>query len=190
MAQTGTVIPAGLNLRETPGGTVIKVLPQGTTVEILEDQGNFLKVTALGETGFVAAHLINRGGTGTGTGSFHFDGNKAVAPDGTVFGKNTCWESSTTETRRSSILFRPIRPRSLIFHPRACASCRQSQSTKGNWKRLIPGTTHFSRLAAFSGPSAPRMEPASSRAWSITLSKPIPRRSINCWGNSDLTLPR
>lgn len=85
MAQTGTVIPQGLNLRETPGGTVIKVLPQGTTVEILEDQGNFLKVTALGETGFVAAHLINR--SGAGTGSFHFQGNKAVAPDGTVFGQ-------------------------------------------------------------------------------------------------------
>jgi len=85
MAQTGTVIPQGLNLRETPGGTIIIVLPQGTTVEILEDQGNFLKVSALGETGFVAAQFIRRDGSGGGT--FHFEGNKAVAPDGTVFGK-------------------------------------------------------------------------------------------------------
>jgi hypothetical protein len=87
MAQTGTVIPDGLNLRETPGGTKIIVLPQGTTVEILEDQGNFLKVNALGETGFVAAQFIKRDTAGTGTGSFHFQGNKAVAPDGTVFGQ-------------------------------------------------------------------------------------------------------
>ncbi len=41
MAQTGTVIPQGLNLRATPGDTVIAVLPQGTSVEILEDQGDF-----------------------------------------------------------------------------------------------------------------------------------------------------
>ena len=88
MAQ-GTVIPGGLNLRETPGGTIIVVLPQGTPVEILEDQGNFLKVNALGQTGFVAAQHIQRNGGGgaVGGGSFHFEGNKAVAPDGTVFGK-------------------------------------------------------------------------------------------------------
>ena len=86
MAQTGTVIPQGLNLRETPGGTVIKVLPQGATVEILEDQGNFLKVNASGQVGFVAASFIKRTGA-AGGGSFHFDGSKAVAPDGTVFGK-------------------------------------------------------------------------------------------------------
>lgn len=90
MAQTGTVIPQGLNLRETPGGTIITVLPQGTTVEILEDQGDFLKVNANGQVGFVAASFIQRGASGGGTsggGSFHFEGNKAVAPDGTVFGK-------------------------------------------------------------------------------------------------------
>jgi len=88
-AETGTVIPNGLNLRETPGGTIITVLPQGTTVEILEDQGNFLKVNALGQTGFVAAQFIQRNGAGGGGGggSFHFEGNNAVAPDGTVFGQ-------------------------------------------------------------------------------------------------------
>jgi hypothetical protein len=94
MPQTGTVIPQGLNLREAPGGTVIRVLPQGASVEILEDQGDFLKVDANGQVGFVAAKFIQRGaseggasGAGDAGGSFHFEGNKAVAPDGTVFGK-------------------------------------------------------------------------------------------------------
>ena len=92
MAQTGTVIPQGLNLRATPGGTVIRVLPQGTTVEILDDQGDFLQVSTDGQVGFVAAKFIKRDTPAAppaspGGGKFHFDGNKAVAPDGTVFGK-------------------------------------------------------------------------------------------------------
>lgn len=90
MAQTGTVIPQGLNLRATPGSTIITVLPQGATVEILEEQGDFLKISANGQVGFVAQQFIQRSGSGGGAtsgGSFHFEGNKAVAPDGTVFGK-------------------------------------------------------------------------------------------------------
>ena len=98
MAQTGTVISAGLNLRATPGGAIKKVLSQNSTVEILEDQGEFLKVSAGGDTGFVKASLIKRNpppappatpssAGPAATGSFHFVGNKAVAPDGTVFGK-------------------------------------------------------------------------------------------------------
>src|SRR5262245_8837345 len=90
MAQTGTVIPQGLNLRATPGGTIIKVLTKGTIVEILEDQGAFLKVDASGDVGFVAAQHIQQnpsGGVPSPGGTFHFVGNNAVAPDGTVFGK-------------------------------------------------------------------------------------------------------
>ena len=95
MAQTGTVIPQGLNLRATAGGAIIKVLPQGATVEIVGDQGNFLKVNADGDVGFVAASFIKRDTPAAppappaspAGGSFHFDGNKAVAPDGTIFGK-------------------------------------------------------------------------------------------------------
>jgi Bacterial SH3 domain len=89
MAQSGTVIPEGLNLRATPGGTVIKVLAKGTIVEILEDLGDFLKVNATGDVGFVKASLIQRdSGSGASSGgTFHFVGNKAVAPDGTVFGQ-------------------------------------------------------------------------------------------------------
>ena len=98
MAQTGTVIPDGLNLRATPGGTVIEVLPRNATVEVLEEQGDFLKVSADGRVGFVKASFVrlsqptqpsgngNSGGGGQPAGSFHFEGNRAVAPDGTVFG--------------------------------------------------------------------------------------------------------
>lgn len=90
MAQTGTVIPEGLNLRATPGGALIKVLTQGTTVQILETQGDFLKVSVDGLAGFVKASFIKEDqpsvGPAAGTGGFHFVGNKAVAPDGTVFG--------------------------------------------------------------------------------------------------------
>src|SRR5260370_5773763 len=94
MTQTGTVIPQGLNLRDAPGGNVIKVLSQNTTVQILEDQGDFLKVSVEGQVGFVKADLVKRdhslpqpgGIPGAGTGGFHFVCNKAVAPDGTVFG--------------------------------------------------------------------------------------------------------
>ena len=60
MPETGTVIPQGLNLRATPGGTVIMVLPQGTTVEILEDQGDFLKFNAAGQVGSFAAKFFKR----------------------------------------------------------------------------------------------------------------------------------
>jgi hypothetical protein len=103
MARTGTVIPQGLNLRATPGGTIIKVLTQGTIVEILEAQDETFKVDANGQVGFVAAKFIQQNPaagdtTTTATtpastpstgGSFHFVGNKAVAPDGTVFGNKT-----------------------------------------------------------------------------------------------------
>jgi hypothetical protein len=91
MANTGTVIPLGLNLRRPAGGTIVKVLPQNLVVEILEDHGEFLKVLADGETGFVKASLIKRNQASVSpaptNSGFHFQGDKAVAPDGTVFGK-------------------------------------------------------------------------------------------------------
>jgi hypothetical protein len=88
MAQTGIVTAQALNLRETPGGTIITTLPQGTVVEILEVQGGFLKVNAAGQVGFVAAQFIQQNGDAASTGgTFKFVGSNAVAPDGTVFGK-------------------------------------------------------------------------------------------------------
>lgn len=84
MPNTGTVIPDGLNLRGTAGGAILRVLPKGTRVDVIEDLGDFLKVKAFGQTGFVKASLINRL-LSSGDG-FHFENGKAVAPDGTVFG--------------------------------------------------------------------------------------------------------
>lgn len=93
MPETGSVIASSLNLRATPGGDIIGSLPNGTKVEILDDQGEFLKVSATGRTGFVKASFIQRQTPASQpvdsveSGSFHFDGNTAVAPDGTRFGK-------------------------------------------------------------------------------------------------------
>ena len=93
MPETGIVTASSLNLRATAGGEIIGSLPNGAQVEILDDQGEFLKVTADGQTGFVKASFIQRQSPApppadvTGSGSFHFDGNTAVAPDGTRFGK-------------------------------------------------------------------------------------------------------
>jgi len=90
MATTGTVSATQLNFRMTPDGTVIKKLPKGTSVEILKDQGEWLKVKVGAEIGFVSDAFIQRqgeptpaGSTSSGTGKFHFSGKTAVAPDGT-----------------------------------------------------------------------------------------------------------
>jgi hypothetical protein len=91
MPRTGVVTATNLNLRETPGGPVLKVLPRGTEVEVIEDQGDFLKISAAGETGFVKASFIDFAPEeplpGPASGGFHFDGTTAVAPDGTRFAK-------------------------------------------------------------------------------------------------------
>jgi SH3 domain-containing protein len=105
MARTGTVIPKGLNLRATPGGAVMKVLPKGTIVEILETENGTFKVNANGDVGFVAADFIQQnpvpGDTAAAPvdsvsapapatgGAFRFVNNKAVAPDGTVYGNKS-----------------------------------------------------------------------------------------------------
>ena len=81
MAEFGTVKASPtLMLRETPGGTIKTKLPDGSTVQILEDQGAFLKVDANGQVGFVDARFILRGASGAGatgavpSGSFHSAG--------------------------------------------------------------------------------------------------------------------
>ena len=134
MPQTGTVTATELRLRSTPttsANNVITALPRGTRLQILEDRGDWLKVTANGRTGFVseafvskdvetppadgqspapntqpssatsrpAAGYQNAGGQTAGAqvplkagpdpapGSCKFVGDKAVTPDGKVFGK-------------------------------------------------------------------------------------------------------
>jgi hypothetical protein len=90
---TGTVTATTLNLRSSPDGEVKKKLVKGATVEILDDQGEWLKVSSDGEEGFVSAQFVNRAGDtpapqpAAGTGAFHFEGTTAVAADGTRFAK-------------------------------------------------------------------------------------------------------
>jgi len=60
MASTGIVTASALNFRASPNGDVIKTLPQGASVEILEDQGAWLKVSVQGQTRFVSAQSIQQ----------------------------------------------------------------------------------------------------------------------------------
>ena len=90
---TGTVTSATLNFRSSPNGDIKKKLPKGATVQILDDQGEWLKVSSDGDEGFVSSQFIQRAGDtpvtqpAPGTGEFRFDGTAAVAPDGTRFAK-------------------------------------------------------------------------------------------------------
>ena len=90
--EKGTVTASSLNLRSSPGGDVIAQLQQGSSVDIIEDQGEWLKVSANGQEGFASAKYIQRGDSSTPSpkstssgGQFRFVGNSAVAPDGTKF---------------------------------------------------------------------------------------------------------
>src|SRR5262245_58106802 len=87
---TGIVTASSLNLRSTPDGSVLKKLPSGTVVQIIDDAGEWLKVLADGQTGFVSSKFIKRQKTDggiPGTGGFRFFGNHAIAPDGTRFAR-------------------------------------------------------------------------------------------------------
>lgn len=87
---TGVVTASKLNLRKSPNGEIITELPKGTEVEILSDQGQWLEVSAAGQTGYVSAAYVSLQSsdsqpTDSQSGAFHYEGSKAVAPDGTVF---------------------------------------------------------------------------------------------------------
>jgi hypothetical protein len=110
---TGTVTASQLNFRSSPNGPVIAKLPKGASVEILEQQGEWLKVLVGEQVGFVSANFVHQqqdappphedpaaataaaptstSGTAAApapvAGVCKFVGDKAVAPDGTVFAK-------------------------------------------------------------------------------------------------------
>ena len=77
---TGIVTATTLNFRSSPDGGVKRQLVKGTTVEILEAQGEWLKVASDGEEGFVSAKFIQQSGATparapqpqAGTGAFRF----------------------------------------------------------------------------------------------------------------------
>lgn len=86
----GTVAArSGLNFRRTPGGERISLLPDGTTLEILEHQRDWLQVQVDGQVGFVSARFVTRDADDvTGErGRFRFEGKDALSPDGRVFAK-------------------------------------------------------------------------------------------------------
>lgn len=110
-ANTGVVTAAELNLRSSPSSAtkenVIKKLLKGKLVRILDEQDEWLKVSVDGQSGFVSSHFIQQQqetplpNAEPGSGASHqsevgpepahgvckFVGDKAIAPDGTQFGK-------------------------------------------------------------------------------------------------------
>ncbi|MDH5542773.1 MAG: SH3 domain-containing protein [Nitrospinota bacterium] len=84
-----------LNMRMSPGGEIISRLPRNTTVNILEDEGSWLKVQANGLTGYVTEEYITLEKLTTlpppqkkeDVAGFKYEDERAYAPDGTKFGK-------------------------------------------------------------------------------------------------------
>jgi hypothetical protein len=57
---TGTTTALELNIRASPNGDIIARLPQGTELEIVSDQGDWLEVTVGGMQGFVGSRHVER----------------------------------------------------------------------------------------------------------------------------------
>lgn len=110
MATTGTIAATQLNFRSAPDGTkpnIIRALPKGTVVEIISEQGEWLKVKVAGQVGFLSGNFVHRDeekpphvdapvpgnapslppGPTPVSGTFKLVGSNATAPDGTRFGK-------------------------------------------------------------------------------------------------------
>jgi hypothetical protein len=79
--RTGTTT-VDLNLREGPGTEfrVLVVLPPGTPVEVLAEQGDWLQVTALGQGGFVFRSFVRLEAQGVDPGLFNTRSDGAGAP--------------------------------------------------------------------------------------------------------------
>ncbi|MDT7604194.1 MAG: hypothetical protein QOF61_2191 [Acidobacteriota bacterium] len=64
MAQTGTVTATELRFRSSPSSdtnnNIIKSLSKGTQVQILEDQGDWLKVSVGGQEGFLSEGFVSK----------------------------------------------------------------------------------------------------------------------------------
>ena len=108
--QTGKVTASLLNMREKPGGVVLQKLPKNTTVTILSSGNGWLEINVNGMTGYVsddyiaiqteeeatteaesitekvveAAQITTKNDDET---NFKFENERAIAPDGTDFGK-------------------------------------------------------------------------------------------------------
>jgi uncharacterized protein YraI len=91
--QNGVVNASRLNFREEPDGRVIDVLPRGTEVSVLKVEGNWLRVEARGQTGYVSGRYVTVSKRITLPppedrailSDFRYEHRAAIAPDGTRF---------------------------------------------------------------------------------------------------------
>lgn len=87
MAQTGTVTATELRLRSAPSAAandnVIKRLPKGTQLDILDNQGEWLKVSAGAQQGFVSAAFVHIEQESPGAAEHDDDDDAATPATGT-----------------------------------------------------------------------------------------------------------
>lgn len=93
MAQTGTVTATELRLRSAPSAAandnVIKRLPKGTRLDILDNQGEWLKVSAGAQQGFVSAAFVHIEQESPGAAEHDDDGEAAAPANGASTGTGT-----------------------------------------------------------------------------------------------------
>ena len=93
LIKTGRVTASLLNMRASPGGPVLKVLPRNTRIEILGRIENWLNVREAGLSGFVSSEYVRidpeekeaPAEEHKDIAGFRFDDKAALAPDGTQF---------------------------------------------------------------------------------------------------------
>lgn len=56
--KTGEVNTSSLNMRASPGGKILRILPRNALLEIIDATGNCLKVRFAGQTGFVRSDYV------------------------------------------------------------------------------------------------------------------------------------
>lgn len=91
----GSVTTARLNFRDAPDGRVIGTLVLNDQVSILERYPGWLKVNALGKTGYVSASYIRQEPVSpietarprSDPGVFHYEGNKLFSDKGELIGR-------------------------------------------------------------------------------------------------------
>ncbi len=92
----GTVTTDRLNFRDAPNGHILKALPRGSSVQMLNQVGGWIEVLYQGKKGYLSGQYVRPDSTITEEPSepdvtensgFRYDDKKAITPDGTVFGK-------------------------------------------------------------------------------------------------------
>ena len=184
MPQTGTVTATELRLRSTPSSStnsnIIKKLPRGTRVQILEDRGDWLKVTADGRTGFVSASFVSK--------------DEAAPPAGDV---NSTAGSQPASTQPAST--RPASSQPLQPGPDpAPGACRFNGSNavtpdgrvfakKFKLGVFNSGRTSIGQFVAAHRDLFPNVSPSRLRVMEAVSSNEGMLEAINTWDNAFLT---